>query len=64
MEDTDRLLLRAEDAARVLSLSRSTVFELMASGALPSVKIGASRRIPRQALDDYVASLTAAHGAA
>jgi excisionase family DNA binding protein len=46
MEDTTRipagrLLLRPEEVARSLGVSRTTVFELMRSGALRSVKIGA-----------------------
>ncbi|MBI2322102.1 MAG: helix-turn-helix domain-containing protein [Chloroflexi bacterium] len=43
------LLLRPPDAAAALGVSRSRLYELLAAGALASVKIGASRRI---ALDD------------
>lgn len=53
------LLLRPEEAAEVLSLSRATIYALMASGAIASVKIGRSRRISRDALEAYVAGLTA-----
>lgn len=53
-----RLLLTPEQAAHALSIGRTTVYELMLSGALASVKIGASRRVPIQAVQDYVATLT------
>jgi len=49
------LLLRVEEAARMLSLSRTTVYELMESGQLPSIKCGTARRIPRAALDEWIA---------
>lgn len=52
----DKLLLTPEDAAKTLSISRSKLYELLASGALESVRIGASRRIPRDALDEFVES--------
>lgn len=64
MSDNASVLMTPEEAADALRIGRSTCYELLASGALASVRIGRSRRIPRQALDDYVASLTAAHGAA
>jgi excisionase family DNA binding protein len=49
------LLLKVEEAARRLSLSRTKVYELMESGELPSIKIGTARRIPRIALDEFIA---------
>lgn len=51
------LLLTAEDAARVLRVGRSKVYELMRSGALRSVKIGGSRRISATTLAEFVAEL-------
>lgn len=49
------LLLRVEEAARMLSLSRTTVYLLLESGQLPSIKCGTARRIPRAALDEWIA---------
>jgi excisionase family DNA binding protein len=49
------LLLRVEEAARMLSLSRTTVYLLLESGQLPSIKCGTARRIPRTALDEWIA---------
>jgi excisionase family DNA binding protein len=40
-----RLLLTVEEAARALSIGRSKVYELMRTGELPSVQIGACRRV-------------------
>ena len=50
----DRLLLRPEDAAQLLSLSRTTVYELMSRGELASIKVGAARRIPMDGLKAWV----------
>jgi excisionase family DNA binding protein len=55
----DKLLLTPEEAAERLSVGRSRVFELIGSGRLRSVRIGASRRIPADALVDFVNALTA-----
>jgi len=60
------LLVRVEEAARILSLGRSKIYELMGSGELPSVTCGKARRIPLAALVQWVADHTvlgvAAHG--
>jgi excisionase family DNA binding protein len=42
----DKLLLTPVEAARALGIGRSTVYELMQTGQLESVRIGACRRIP------------------
>jgi excisionase family DNA binding protein len=39
----ERLLLRPHEAAELLGLGRSTVDELIASGAIPSITVGRSR---------------------
>jgi excisionase family DNA binding protein len=52
------LLVRVEEAARFLSLGRSKIYELLASGELPSVTIGTARRIPLTALQTWVAERT------
>jgi excisionase family DNA binding protein len=52
-----KLLLTAEEAAHLIGVGRSKMYELMASGAVKSVKIGALRRVPVAALDEYVAAL-------
>lgn len=57
------LLLTPEEAAEQLGVGRTTVYELMATSQVESVKIGRSRRIPREALVEYVLSLRQARGA-
>jgi excisionase family DNA binding protein len=47
-------LLTVSQAAKALSLGVSTVHELIRSGALVSVKIGAARRVPVEALDTFL----------
>lgn len=53
-----QLLVRVEDAAKILSMGRSTVYEMIASGQLASVKFGATRRIPVAALHQWIAANT------
>lgn len=52
---TKRLLLRADDVAEMLQISRSGVYDLVKRGELPSVRIGGSVRIPAAAIDRIVA---------
>jgi excisionase family DNA binding protein len=59
----DKLLLTPVEAARVLGIGRTKVYELMAAGVLGSVKIGAARRVPAAALADFVERLTAERAA-
>jgi len=49
-----KLLVSAEEAASILSLGRSKIFELLAEGSLESFTVGRRRLIPRQALDEFV----------
>jgi excisionase family DNA binding protein len=58
------MLLKIEEVVRILSLGRSQVYKLITSGELRSIKIGRSRRIPRQALAEFLAKLEAASGPA
>ena len=50
-------LLTPEQAAAALAIGRTKVFELLRSGELESVRIGSSRRIPREALQEYMCRL-------
>lgn len=52
------LLVRVEEAAHILSLGRTMIYELMANGQLPSITIGTARRIPLAALEKWVADRT------
>jgi excisionase family DNA binding protein len=53
----DKLLLTPVEAARVLGIGRTKVYELMAAGVLDSVKIGTARRVPAPALAEFVTKL-------
>lgn len=57
MMDRPRVLYRVEDAAALLSVSRTRVYELIRSGQLRTVQVGKSRRVPARSLDEYVARL-------
>jgi excisionase family DNA binding protein len=52
-----RLLLTVEEATRCLCIGRANMFELVLSGAVPSVRIGKLRRVRLADLEKYVASL-------
>jgi len=53
----DKLLLTPTEAAQVLSISRSKLYELIGQGRLTTVRIDASRRVPRRALVEFVLHL-------
>lgn len=53
----DQLLFKIEEVTKVLGASRSTVYRLMNSGQLVSIKVGSSRRVTRQALDRFVKAM-------
>lgn len=55
----DKLLLTTTEAAAALGITRSKVYELLQTGELPSVRIGASRRVPAEAVHSFVANLPA-----
>jgi excisionase family DNA binding protein len=56
-DTTLQLLLTVEQAAHKLNIGRSMLYELLQAGILESVRIGSSRRIPADALSDFVARL-------
>ena len=57
----DAMLLKVPDVVACLGVSRATVYELMASGALRSVRVGGSRRIRADDLEAFVAGLETAY---
>jgi excisionase family DNA binding protein len=54
----ESMLLKADEVAQILGLGRSKTYELIASGALPTVRIGRAVRVPRAALEDWVRNQT------
>ena len=50
----DKLLLRPTEVAELLGFGRSKLYELLATGELPSIRIGGSVRVPAEALRKWV----------
>jgi excisionase family DNA binding protein len=59
MATSAEMLLRVEDAAHRIQVSRAQMYRLIASGEVGSVKIGASRRVPIRCLNEFVDRLIA-----
>jgi excisionase family DNA binding protein len=57
-----RGLLRVEEAAAWLGLSKRTMYELLSRGEIESVQIGRSRRIAFTVLERYVERLSTGFG--
>jgi excisionase family DNA binding protein len=53
----EKLLFTMEEAAEVLSVGRSTVYDLVRMRLLDTVSIGRSRRVPASALHELVERL-------
>lgn len=60
----ERLLLRPTEAADVIGIGRSKVYELLARGELPSIRIDGSIRVPMDELRQWIAQKAreGAHG--
>jgi excisionase family DNA binding protein len=52
----EKLLVRPMEVAEALGVSRSKIYELIASGAMPSVRIGKSVRVSVDELRKWVRS--------
>lgn len=48
------IAVRVPDAARLIGLSRSRLYELMKRGEVEYVKVGGATLIPYQALRDFI----------
>ena len=51
----NKLLYRVTEAADAISVSRARAYELIASGVIPSIKVGGSIRVPVDALREWIA---------
>lgn len=55
MPITDKLMLRPAEVAEAIGVSRSKAYELIAAGAIPSVRLdGGSVRVPVVALTAWI----------
>ena len=50
----DRLLLRPSEAAEVLGVGRSKLYELITDGVIPTVQVGHRMRVPVNALRAWI----------
>lgn len=57
-DKAEQLLLRPKKAFALLDISRSTGYAMIASGQLPSVRIGRAVRVPFNALKQWVEQQT------
>jgi excisionase family DNA binding protein len=55
----ERKSVRPGEAAVLLSVSRDTVYVLLRSGRLRSVKVGRARLIPVSAIEDFLSGVAA-----
>lgn len=55
----NKLLLSPAEAALMLGLGRTKLFELLTEGRLESCHVGRRRLIPREALENFVTQLRA-----
>lgn len=53
-EPTQRLMLRPTEAADAIGVSRSKAYELIASGEIPSIRVGGCVRVPLAALQEWI----------
>ena len=57
---TDRLIITIREAAQLLGLSESTVYRLARENKIPVVRIGASVRVNRRQLVEWIENNTEA----
>jgi excisionase family DNA binding protein len=57
-ENSAALLISVEEAASILGIGRTLIFELIIQGKVSSVKIGRRRLVVRQELDEFVRELS------
>ena len=53
------MLFTVEQVAQILGIGRSTVFQLIKNEQIESIRLGRSRRIPVDAMQNYVDDLRA-----
>ena len=50
----DKLLLKPQEAAETLGVSRSKAYALIAARTIPSIRVGGAVRVPAGALRDWI----------
>jgi excisionase family DNA binding protein len=57
MTAVEPVMLTPAEVADALRLGKTKTYALIGSGAIPSVRIGAARRVPKPLFDAYVQHL-------
>lgn len=63
-DNSKRVLLTVEEAAKRLNIGRTKTYSLVRSGEIGSVQIGRLRRVPAEEVDAYAARLISDQSAA
>lgn len=63
MGETDKLVYSVNEAAELLSVGRTMVYDLIRDGRLRSLKVGHRRLIAREDLEAFVRSIRGAEAA-
>lgn len=50
----EKWLLKPSEAAQVLGIGRSLIYELIARGEIPSVRLGRCLRVPIESLQQWI----------
>jgi excisionase family DNA binding protein len=58
----DKRLLTVDEAAQRLGIGRSHAYIYVLRGELESIKLGRSRRVPADALDEFIKRLRSVQG--
>jgi len=56
VKSSEKLAYTVKEAAQLLSLSRSLIYELINCGKIRTIKIGRARRITRDQLEEFVSA--------
>ncbi|MFJ3758914.1 excisionase family DNA-binding protein [Streptomyces sp. NPDC090080] len=59
--DSTLVLLTVEEAARRLQIGRTVCYRLISSGELESITVGHLRRVPADAIPEFVSHLRKSH---
>ncbi len=52
----EKLLITPPEAAALIGIGRTRIYDLIARGVIPSIRIGRSVRVPVDALKEWVAT--------
>jgi len=63
-EDLPRLALSPEESAEAIGVGRTTIYELLASERIPSIRVGRRRVVPMWAIEAFLAASSDDHGTA